>query len=68
MGGVLRVLSRGSGLSYAKTSCGVTAGQHDVGTLGACSARRFKADARASADHDDGLPERRGLAHGGIRC
>jgi hypothetical protein len=44
----------------------VKAGQHDFGTLGACVACRFKPDARASADHDDGLSQQRRCASGGI--
>jgi hypothetical protein len=33
------------------------AGQDDVGALGAGAAGGLKPDARAAADHDDGLPE-----------
>ena len=33
----------------------VASGEDDVGAVGPCGARRFEADARAPADHDDRL-------------
>jgi hypothetical protein len=41
---------------------GVAAGEDDAGALGAGSPGRFQPDARAAADHDDGLSEQFRLA------
>src|SRR5262249_53683035 len=40
----------------------IAAGEDQVGSFGACSSCRFKPDAGAPADHDDGLPEQLRLA------
>ena len=46
---------------------GVTAGEDDAGALGAGAPGGFQPDARAPADHDDGLSEQLRFALGGYR-
>jgi hypothetical protein len=46
---------------------GVAARENDIGALGPCSPGRLEPDARAAADHDDGLRGKgRFAAHSGV--
>ena len=56
------VLARADLARRALEALGIAAGQDDVGALGARPAGGLEADAGAAADHDDGLPDERGLA------
>jgi hypothetical protein len=48
-------------------SLAMAPGEDDISPLGTCTPGRFESDARATADHDDGLPGQFRFALGG-RC